>query len=76
MFDPIDIGAGLTLNGMPAICPPVQLLYPGSRPGFKSVSAILLKDFKFEAPLLVVASHYRRHAYDQWSVDDVLRLAK
>lgn len=39
LIDPIDIGAGLMLNGMTAMWLPVQLLYARSRPGFKSVSA-------------------------------------
>lgn len=33
-------------------------------------------DFLIAANGKVVASHYGRHAYDQWSVDDVLRLVK
>jgi peroxiredoxin len=33
-------------------------------------------DFLIAADGKVVASHYGRHAYDQWSVDEVLKLAK
>lgn len=33
-------------------------------------------DFLIAADGKVVASHFGRHAYDQWSVDEVLRLAK
>jgi peroxiredoxin len=33
-------------------------------------------DFLIAADGKIVASHYGRHAYDQWSVDDVLKLVK
>ena len=33
-------------------------------------------DFLINAEGNIVASHYGRHAYDQWSVDDLLTLAK
>jgi peroxiredoxin len=33
-------------------------------------------DFLIAPDGRIVASHYGRHAYDQWSVDDLLRLAR
>lgn len=33
-------------------------------------------DFRINAEGKIVASHYGRHSYDQWSVDELLALAK